>query len=346
MRGYADQQWIFIDADNGAQDPLNSDNIITSGLNQILLIYPGSLSHDEDSKLKFEQLAVTGSDNSGTVDAQALQRQAPNGQVFSRMRTSNSYILAAHIEGQYVEDDLPLDESLSLAEAAEADEPLDEPASAGGDEEETKDENSTEINAVVVADIDWIIPDFFYIRQGGGGEILPATQNVTFILDIIDALAGDDRFINIRKRTRKHRTLSKIDDATKKYRDIALDQQEESIQEIEEELQAARERFQKKLDAVDKIEGISAMAREQRKEAVRLREQDRLEADIKAIETRRSRKLKQIEYDLEQEVRAVQGRYKKFAILIPPIPPLLVALYVFFRRREAEREGIVKERLR
>jgi len=362
VRGYADQQWIFVDADNGARDPLNSDNVITSGLNQLLLIYPGALSQDDESKLKFEQLAVTGSDNSGTVDAQALQRQAPNPNVFSRMRSTSSYIIAAQIHGELVEDDLPLDETLSLEDAA-ADSDSGELASAGGDAassdtpaadredasgdaSDDADSSTTKINAVVVADIDWIIPDFFYIRQGGGGEILPATQNVTFILNIIDALAGDERFIDIRKRTRKHRTLSKIDDATKTYRDKALDQEEESIAEIEKELAEARERFEKKVAAVANIEGISEMARQQRLEAVRQREQERLEADIKSIETRRSRKLKQVEYDLEQEVRAVQGRYKKYAILIPPIPPLLVALYVFFRRREAEREGIVKERLR
>ena len=67
---------------------------------------------------------------------------------------------------------------------------------------------------------------------------------------------------------------------------------------------------------------------------------------IEAIESRRNRKLRQIQYDLEQEISGVQDRYKMYAILVPPIPPLLVALYVFFRRREAEREGIVKERLR
>jgi len=337
VRGLADPQWIFLDADNGAQDPLNSDNQITSGLNQLLLIYPGAMTQAEDSKLVFEQLAVTGSDNSGVVEAPALQRQVKNTQVFSRTRSTKPYIVAAQIHGELVEEELQLGEGLNLERAAET---------ADESSVEDSEKTATEINAVVVADIDWIIPDFFYIRQSGDGELLPATQNVTFILNIIDALAKDERFIEIRKRTRKHRTLAKIDDATKKYRVIALKQQEESVKEVEEELQEAQKRFQEKIDAVDRIEGISAMAKEQQKEAVRLREQARLQADVKSIETRRSRKLKQIQYDLEQEVRGVQDRYKMYAILIPPIPPLLVALYVFFRRREAEREGIVKERLR
>ena len=42
----------------------------------------------------------------------------------------------------------------------------------------------------------------------------------------------------------------------------------------------------------------------------------------------------------------MQDRYKLYAILIPPIPPLLLALAVFFRRRELERQGVSRERLR
>ena len=203
-----------------------------------------------------------------------------------------------------------------------------------------------QINAVVVADIDWIIPDFFYIRQSGEGSIIPATQNVTFILNIIDALAGDQRFINIRKRARAHRTLAKIDEATEKYRNKALEDQKKFVDDIEAQLQEAQKRFDEALAKVDKLEGVSSMVKEQKKAAVRLREQQRLTAKIKALEADRKRKLKQVQYSMEQDIRAVQDRYKLLAIFVPPIPPLLVALYVFFRRREAEREGIAPSRLR
>ncbi len=361
--GLSDPQWIFVDHGNGAREPFNEDNIISSKLNQLLLLYPGSFSKDDDSKLSFERLAVTGSERSGTVDTMSLRRGGQNRNVFNRQSTSSSFILAAEIKGTYVDDDLVLGEDLLTSadnskqdtETADTDDsesdaeesPAKDSASADAElADQSPEEESTEIHAVVVGDIDWIIPDFFYIRSGGGEEILPATQNVTFILNIIDALAGDDRFIEIRKRTREHRTLAKIDEATKKYRDDALDEQEEFVGEIETELQSARKRFDEALAKVDKLEGISPMVRKQKKEAVRQREQDRLEAEIKSLETRRIRKLKQVKYEKEQNIRAVQDEYKLYAIFIPPIPPLLVALYVFFQRREAEREGIAKSRLR
>jgi ABC-2 type transport system permease protein len=348
----ADPQWIFIDQGNGAKEPFNSESIITSGLNQVLLLYPGSITKAEDSKLNFDQLLVTGSGNAGIVDAAALQRGQKNMQIFSRQLTKSSYIPAAHVYGTITDDDLLLAGVYTKAKEA------GEPASAGGesaddtekqseaDDVETTAVEKRNINAVIVNDMDWIIPAFFAIRQSGDDQILPATQNVTLILNIIDTLAGDDRFINIRKRTREHRTLAKIDEATKKYRDEARTQEKEFSAEFEKEIADTRKRFEENVAAVDKIPGLSRTAREQMKERVRRREQDRLEAQLVSIENSRNRKIKQIDYATDQEIRGVQDLYKLYAILVPPIPPLLLALYVFFRRRGAEQEGIAKTRLR
>jgi ABC-2 type transport system permease protein len=362
---YADPQWVFIDGGNGAKEPFNTENIITSGLNQLLLIYPGSVTKADDSKLKFEQLVVTGSGNSGTVDAAALRRQARNAQVYSRQLTKNSYILAAQVSGTVTDDDLllagvaaPKDEKKK--EAGET--PTSEGAVADDEENEANDKDAKpqtadddidtsevkerKISAVIVNDIDWVIPDFFTIRQAGNAELLPATQNVTFILNIIDTLAGDERFIGIRKRTREHRTLAKIDEATQKYRDDKTAQENEFVAEIQKEIDEAQKRFEEAVAAVDKIPNLSDTAREQKKEAVRRREQERLEKQMQSIESTRSRRIRQISYATDQEIRGVQDRYKLYAILVPPIPPLLLALYVFFRRRGAEQEGIAKSRLR
>ena len=340
VRVEAQREWLFIDEGNEAQDPLNSDNSITSGLNQLLFLYAGSVTQAEDSKLSFQQLAVTGSGNSGTIEADVLKQQMQTRQqAFGYMRSSSSFIIAAQIEGDYLDEDaLLLDEKLAMDAEATKDNPQADAKSEAN--------VATQIKAVVVADIDWIIPAFFALRESGDGQVIPATQNVTFILNIIDSLAGDDRFIEIRKRVRKHRTLTKIDEATKSFRDNSAKQEDKFLDQIKEEIAEAQKKFEEEVAAVSNTKGLSDRAKQQRIAIVQRRAQERLQADMESIETRRDKNLKQIKYDLDQEVRTVQSRYKKFAILIPPIPPLLVALYVFFRRRESEREGIVKERLR
>ena len=72
---------MFIDHGNGAPEPFNEELAVTSGLNQLLLLYPGGIAKADDSKLKFEQLLQTGVGNSGTVPAPMLQR-------FDRQRPS------------------------------------------------------------------------------------------------------------------------------------------------------------------------------------------------------------------------------------------------------------------
>ncbi len=343
----SDPQWVFIDQGNGAQQPFNQESSITSGLNQLLFIYPGSIAPENDSKLTFEGLATTG-EASGTVETMALNRRAPNINVFGKRLTKESYILAAQIHGTLPTDDqLLLEAQTQQGTEAGSDGQADATEADPADRiDADKKDVGQEINVALVMDIDWIIPDFFAIRQSGDQRFLTATQNVTFILNLIDVLAKEDRFVEIRKRTRKHRTLTKIDDATRKYRKDAENDKDEFIEEIKAEIAGAQERFNKKIADIDERTGISEAARRQLKDRVQQREQDKLQAEIEALEANRNRKVKQIQYQLEQDVRAEQNRSKLYAILIPPIPPLLLALYVFFGRRKTEREGISKERLR
>jgi ABC-2 type transport system permease protein len=74
--------------------------------------------------------------------------------------------------------------------------------------------------------------------------------------------------------------------------------------------------------------------------------QRRLDIANERLKRERDEQLKKLETKLAGEVRRVQDNYKTWAVLIPPIPPLLVGLFVFFKRRAAEREGVNKSRLR
>ena len=71
-----------------------------------------------------------------------------------------------------------------------------------------------EINVVLVADIDMLSPAFFQLREQGDIPELGIRfefDNVTFVLNALDELAGDNRFIDIRSRRPKYRTLTRIE---------------------------------------------------------------------------------------------------------------------------------------
>jgi ABC-2 type transport system permease protein len=74
--------------------------------------------------------------------------------------------------------------------------------------------------------------------------------------------------------------------------------------------------------------------------------QQRLDARLAQLEQDRDNDLDAIERNLEMQVRQVQDSYKLRAVLIPPIPPLLLAFFVFFHRRQQEHEGVSRSRLR
>ena len=345
VRSMQDPQWIFIDENNGNPKAFNEELDVSSGLNQLLVLYPGSISLVDDSKLKFEQIIATGVGNSGTAPARLLQRfdpqrSNPNRETVPRMRTKDGYVLAAHITGPPPEDD--------SAPSTPAQGGVD-PANAAENAEENikaKKAQTRDMNVIVVTDIDWIIPSFFFIREGGEEAFLPATQNVTFILNIVDKLAGVDRFMDIRKRTRIHRTLAKIDDATSASRDEASKKQDKFIEDLTKKEEAARKKMAEAIEQVESRTDISDMEKNVLLEQVRMREQSRLDAEMRALASERRQEIKKNDYELQQEIRSVQDRYKLYAILIPPIPPLLLALAVFFRRREMERQGVSRERLK
>ena len=74
--------------------------------------------------------------------------------------------------------------------------------------------------------------------------------------------------------------------------------------------------------------------------------QRRLETKIEGMRRKRDAEVDAVERRLGAAVRREQDRQKWLAVLLPPIPPLVVAFMVFFRRRAKEREGVAKTRLR
>jgi len=335
-------EFVFVDEGSGAREPFNESAEVSAGLQHMLFPFPGAMQRLQASGLKFEPLVRTGM-KTGTVRFHDIFQTGPfGGRSLNEMRplqsTNDSYILAARISGK-IKADQPM--------AAEDDKPAEERK-----DEEKKAEAKpaeTEINVIVVADTDCLSRDFFRLREQG--EIREAGihfdfDNVTFVLNALDQLAGDERFIEIRKRRPAHRTLSEIDKRTEAAQREASEARERFMKEFEESERKERKALEDKVAELQKSEGINpqqllievAMAKQagERRLTAKL-EQDRQERD---------KKINEVERKLNLEVRRVQDSYKMWAVLLPPVPPLLVAFGVFLTRRAREREGVSRARLR
>jgi ABC-2 type transport system permease protein len=379
-------EWIFIDQalselENGTTYPFDPEDEISSGMRQVLFLMAGSFRPANDSKLEFKKLAVTGR-NSGTISYMDMDMSLRTGRRMGvrRNKTNEPYIVAARVTGNvasdkglYLSDDKGKnqddgkgqaadEEAASTGEAASAADSTsagdvaaatgnagDKPRASEADPLAGKVPEKTPIDAVLVADIDWIAPVIFRIREIGQDEEMVIDfdfQNVTFVLNILDSLAGDDRFIDLRKRTRPHRILEKVEEATEEQRKKSLEEQTKWANEARRDIEAAQNDFTKKFAELESRTDLDPRVRMQMLERERIRLERTRDVTISRLEKERDQRVKQSERELASKIRGVQDRYKLLAVLLPPIPPVLLAFFVFFHRRKAEHEGVDARRLR
>ncbi|MCS5617085.1 MAG: hypothetical protein NZ658_03715, partial [Pirellulales bacterium] len=249
------------------------------------------------------------------------------------------------------------DESLVLAvlvEGAAAVAP--EPAGDGAEESEPAAAPARPVRAVVVADIDLLEGRIFGLRTRPDEVFGLDFDNVEFALNLLDTLAGDDRFIEIRKRKPKHRTLERIEDAVAGARAEADEKRAMFIAEFDEAERTANDAMQQEIGAFEKkiqemeaqgnADPQAAMQAIQQLAASQRLAQRKLDTNIEQLRRKRDAEVEKVERNLESVVRQEQDRQKWLAVLLPPIPPLVVAFFVFFRRRAQEREGVATSRLR
>jgi ABC-2 type transport system permease protein len=291
-----------------------------------------------------------------------------------RATTHEPYIIAAHVTGDlggeaglYLSDKdkdkkgdatTPADsakkaeDKTASEQKADADSKApnrDKAKSAEEDALAGKAPEKTKINVVLVADIDWIAPIIFRLREMGQDPesvIDFKFQNVAFVLNILDSLADDNRFIDLRKRTRSHRILTKVEEATEEQRKASLDEQSKFVGDARQQIEAAQDEFRKKMADLEGRTDLDPRIKEQMMERERIRLERMRDVRIASFEKDRNRKVKQSEREVAAKIRGVQDRYKLLAVLLPPIPPILLAFFVYFHRRKAEQEGVDTRRLR
>src|SRR5215475_7846282 len=78
------------------------------------------------------------------------------------------------------------------------------------------------VNAVLIADVDLMGEQFFELRRQGIENL--NFDNVTFLLNAVDQLAGDTSFIALRKRRPRHRTLEAVEARTRAYETQRLEE--------------------------------------------------------------------------------------------------------------------------
>ena len=237
------------------------------------------------------------------------------------------------------------------SDEAKQDAAAEKESKEGDGEDEAKAKPKREgINVILVCDTDVFYSEFFTLRAMGNNpdqEFHLNLDNVTFVLNVLDDLAGDERFIEVRGRRPKHRILKRIEDLTQKAREDNIAQTQRFSDEFEAEKAKAQQEFEKEIDDLRKkskdLDEITLAQLMAMKQETGTR---KLQTKMGQLKKAYDKNVAASERDLNRQISRVQDSYKMWAVLLPPIPPLLVGLGVYFNRRAREREGVSKARLR
>jgi len=351
------REFLFVDAGTGQERAFDEENVISSHLQQMLLLFPGAVRQKSASDLKFEPLVMTGEETGEVAVDEILERSlfgqrggGLNQQRYQRP-TRNEYVLAAHIQGKLKNDTLQMSDDQGLPAEGAGDTPDAAPAEPTTEAADAPPPapKPAEVNVVLVTDIDVLYSAFFALRSRGDdpdAEVNLSLDNVTFVLNVLDVLAGDERFVDIRKRRPIHRTLTTLETWTEDAKDAAARQRDEFVQAFNrarEKEQAVLDERIAKVKARTDIDELQKMIEVQTATEVGNK---RLEDATKNLQKQRDKEVQRVERDLAAKVRQVQDQVKMYAVGLPPILPLVLGVIVYFNRRSHEREGVSKSRLR
>ncbi|MEM7229877.1 MAG: hypothetical protein AAF432_13790 [Planctomycetota bacterium] len=303
---------VFIVEHPENPDPFNDDSPITAGLQEIVLTFPGFIETRVGGgipTLDAQPLMQTGV-TSGDTEFSKLYETTPNGRLraianVERYASPQRYPLAMHVRGTI-------------------------PRRVGEGAEDT-------VNVVMVSDADVIGEAFFALRREGSTDL--SFDNVTFALNCIDVLVGDESFVTLRNHRPEHRTLTRVEAESQVYQDREFDEQNAAESAAQDQLTDAQERLNNQLAEIRARTDLDPTTRSIMEETVRRDETRRLEAVTAQIELEKQQRLLRARSELEQGVSAIQRRIKWIAAFVPPIPALMLGAVFFAVRYRREYLG-------
>jgi len=333
------EQFIFVTDRSDGTKPFDNSDPVVNGLSEVALLYAGVLTPTDAAKDRFFPLLTTGK-SSGTNQWKDLVRRHPLfglQMVRPKRRTPSPgvrHVLAARI--------LSPDDGSGDTEKAKA--------KAGKDSKKSKTDRAR-FNVIVLADLDLFGDPLFALHERGGdvnGDGIDDIRfdNVPFLLNAVDSLAGDNRFIALRKRRPRFRRLTKVDQLTidaQKRRDKAID---DANAKAAEELEQAQHQLDKAVKEIEQRTGVDEATKRVMIESEHNKQQRRLAAKQKRIEDAKKRAIRRSEVEHKRAVGKVQDRIRLIAVLLPPVPALLLGMFILFRKRRRERESIPHSRRR
>lgn len=326
-------EYVFISTTSGAKaNAFAADSPITNGLKETLALFPGRVRKVEGDRLEHKELMITGR-NSGEM-------------LWSDMVTPGNFLSPA----PSIADNRPHyqdDFNHVLAMRVRAKAPAADADAAA--EKKPRLNPRRGIDVVYVADLDFISNYVLFtlpiaLREQFDTEV--KLDNLAFVFNAIDLLAGDDEKIELRKRQHRPRPLTVIQDRIKQHREERQKAEEEAIKRIDKERRELQKRMEAAQQQLGESSGLDAFAQLQRLVTTAEAERRRYELRLKDIEDERQQIIDRLKGEERRQIEADQARIRWQAVLLPPIPAILLGTIILSIRLSRERSTIQPGRMR
>ena len=309
-------EYLFVTNRPEAADALNPDSPITEGLGEILFAYSGEVGPADGAGDGFTPLCRTGESLSGTMDWADFTEPS-----FDPFGGGESYALNPRPERR-------VDPGAHVLAAR---------ITGGGDGEA----DGTKRNAVFVADID-LISDWFF-QQRFQAESL-SFDNVAFVLNAVDVLAGTEEFLPLRRRKAQRRTLTEVESQTTRFLESLNEAERDLEKTLDEKLEQRRLTFEERRRAIEEDPNLSPRARAQAVQAALADEQRRMEIEEARERTALNRELDLKRSATRRRVRETENKFRLYGVTLPPIPAIALGLVVLLIRLAQERRELDPDR--
>ncbi|MFZ5949140.1 MAG: Gldg family protein [Candidatus Rifleibacteriota bacterium] len=297
-------------------DSFNRESMISAKLNSMLLVNTGSLSKAADSKYEFTSLLQT---TAGGAEVEKFKVMSSPDDVRRELpATGSRKTLAALIRGEF-------DSAFAQPPAEKA--PENETEDAKKAREARFDEKKKQhvakavksVSVMVIADADFLQNDYSVraINFFGSTLLQPINDNLAFISNCVDLLAGSSDLIAVRSRNRSTRTFTRVEEiereAQKKWQEeeITLTRKLEEIQNRINQLQSQKKDGERLI-----------LSAEQRDEVNRARKEQ-------SETMRRRREIRKL---LRQDIESLGIRVTFVNLLLMPLLIMIVGTYIYFRQ--------------
>ena len=320
---------VFMGRGNENPDTFNAENNASAELQELVMLYPGTVSPTVGSDFEFQPLIRSGFVSGRLSYFQLVQRSflgVSLNRNLPHRPDGSDYVLAALVTKR---GSPPAEKNEEEREEEKKEENSEETAATDGPPKD--------IRLVVIADLDFISEQFFQIRERGPENL--NFDNVTLFLNAMDILVGDESFVSLRNKRVRHRTLERVEAQTREFIETRIREEEQAEADAERALAEAQKNLDQRVEEVQSRPELDDRTKQIMARNIQEVESRKFEVLKASIEAEKEAKVNASRENLESQRHRIQSNIKTLAVVLPPIPVLVLGILIFLRRQRREREG-------